>query len=527
MTASRYILLEGHFESRVLGAFDLIRGFANLKDLAEVSVAYEMEEGGGVGPIRGQQRQIDPAHAERIRRYLEDGDQRFLPEVILSVRTNLSIEIDRELKSIGVVTDGDDGIRIRRVSKSPKRRLHQIRIDRRQLETIHAHRLIRRVDGNHRLANAAVLTDDERLPTKYLAPFCLLLLGPPDEPADDYSESLIFHTINSTALNLESEHALRLILGQPADHDMSPEREFAFNPELHFTRLLRDGFLRLPQPARARLGDRPLSSLRSAARSVLEQDASVALGLEDLRSYSDKLIAALSDIVTRLQPDQAALCQAEFFIELATRAWKEQAHIEDHNQRVNATVAFLLQLAGWLGTDRLLGLRETAPLSKQLFDIYKAVLARVPTRVFLARWYPSTKEGEELKKANLRLKQIKLALREIAEETGHELELIDMGSRKGGTFPIHQKMYEAIAGSDIIVVDLTGARPNVCVEAGYALRDHDKNRLVFIFQSSALAKAVPFDLNTFRYEQFSDTAEIPEKIKYHIAEILAGSAIGK
>jgi len=37
---------------------------------------------------------------------------------------------------------------------------------------------------------------------------------------------------------------------------------------------------------------------------------------------------------------------------------------------------------------------------------------------------------------------------------------------------------------------------------------------------------VPFDLNTFRYEQFNDTGEIPDKIKRHIVAILKEAAVG-
>jgi hypothetical protein len=59
-----------------------MRGFANLQDLAEISVPYEMEVGNGA-EVKGQQRKLDPQHAERIKRYLESGDQCFLPEVIL------------------------------------------------------------------------------------------------------------------------------------------------------------------------------------------------------------------------------------------------------------------------------------------------------------------------------------------------------------------------------------------------------------------------------------------------------------
>jgi hypothetical protein len=62
--------------------------------------------------------------------------------------------------------------------------------------------------------------------------------------------------------------------------------------------------------------------------------------------------------------------------------------------------------------------------------------------------------------------------------------------------------------------------------AGYALRKHEKNRLLFIFQPTKAHKAVPFDLNTFRYEPFKDTGEIPEKIKPQILTILREAAVG-
>src|SRR4051794_37094263 len=90
---SRYITFDGQFQSGVLGTFRLIRGFASLKDLAEISVPYEMEEAGD-GTVQGQQRQLNPEHAASIKSYLEIGQQRFLPEVILSVRTELSDELD-------------------------------------------------------------------------------------------------------------------------------------------------------------------------------------------------------------------------------------------------------------------------------------------------------------------------------------------------------------------------------------------------------------------------------------------------
>ena len=310
-----HLVLEGLFENSILGVFRIIRGFANLQDLAEISVPYIMEDGDKAAQVRGQQRQLDERHAESIKRYLENGKQRFLPEVILSVRTELDGELDQWQRTVGVKSkSSNDGIFIQRKGKDSDNRIHQIIIDRQKLVGILENKLIRRLDGNHRLSRASQLKIDPLLPTKYRAPFCIVLLEPPSEKTDDYSESLIFHTINSTALPLESEHALKLILGQHSDFDMSPEQEFAFSPELHFTRQLRDGLLNLPEPVQRRLGNQPLTGLRGAVRGLLDIDQAVAKDLPTLKKYSKALLAALCEIVTRMEPDQPSLCKADFFI---------------------------------------------------------------------------------------------------------------------------------------------------------------------------------------------------------------------
>ena len=74
--------------------------------------------------------------------------------------------------------------------------------------------------------------------------------------------------------------------------------------------------------------------------------------------------------------------------------------------------------------------------------------------------------------------------------------------------------------SDIIICDLTGQRPNVFVEAGYALKHHENNRLIFLFEPRNRNDKVPFDLTTFKYVPISQAAEIPNTIKSEIIAIL-------
>ena len=80
------------------------------------------------------------------------------------------------------------------------------------------------------------------------------------------------------------------------------------------------------------------------------------------------------------------------------------------------------------------------------------------------------------------------------------------------------RMYDAIASPDIIICDLTGQRPNVFIEAGFALKHHEKNRL--IFEPRNRNDKVPFDLTTFKYVPISEAAEIPNKVKSEIIAIL-------
>jgi hypothetical protein len=149
---------------------------------------------------------------------------------------------------------------------------------------------------------------------------------------------------------------------------------------------------------------------------------------------------------------------------------------------------------------------------------------RIPKRVFLARWYPTQDAPDDAhNKANLRLQQLRQTLLNIQQQHGASLELIDMGTEEGGTFPIHSRMYEAISSSDIIVCDLTGHRPNVYVEAGYALKHHESNRLIFLFEPKNIDDKVPFDLNTFKYVPITQAAEIPNKIGAELMAILRES----
>src|SRR4051794_35194756 len=115
--SARRLTVEGLYAGGVLGQFRLIRGFATLQDLAVISTPYEMAVPDQAGAmVIGHQRRIDEKHAAEIRRYLETGSNRFIPEVILSIRSSWSeIELaDRPGEFVGVTNSGTDGLTVRR-----------------------------------------------------------------------------------------------------------------------------------------------------------------------------------------------------------------------------------------------------------------------------------------------------------------------------------------------------------------------------------------------------------------------------
>ncbi|HEV2438239.1 MAG TPA: hypothetical protein VG077_19790 [Verrucomicrobiae bacterium] len=517
--AKSYIQIEGIFDTEVLGTFNIIRGFASLQDLAEISVPVLMEPPAAAGQVQGYQRPIDEQHAQDVKRYFQQGDQRFIPEIILSVRAAFASEMDG-IRQLGLNYDSG-GLTVRRKHKSKNIRVHTLKVKRKQLDQLKAETRIRRIDGNHRLAKAGELQPVAGQQHRYKVPFCLLLLGEPGNAANDYSEALIFHTINSTARPFDGERALQLILGQNPAYTMPAQRELEFAPALHLTRLLDERLRALPEPARTRMGGRSLSRLAGAAKELLHSYPARAADLATVEAFSGEISAALLDISTHLHAEFPDFCAADYFIELATHVWMRSAPGELHPKRLALCREYLRDMARWMGTDGLRGLKTCIPLGRQLTEIYDAVRSRVPKKVFLARWYPKVADGDQKTRADNRV----AALKQLVEGD-LKLELIDLGTEEGGTALIHPKMYEAIGSSEIFIADLTGLRPNVMIELGYALNHQGTKRLVLMFNPMAGADKVPFDTKGFKYQSISEAADIPAKLKGDLVEIIKNAEAG-
>ena len=102
-----------------------------------------------------------------------------------------------------------------------------------------------------------------------------------------------------------------------------------------------------------------------------------------------------------------------------------------------------------------------------------------------------------------------------------------MGTRDTGTFDIRKVMYQDIRECDIFIADLTGARHNVMIEVGYALKYIDTGRMIFYFQETEICKDVPFDISHLNYVPIADSAEIKSEVKKRIRTVLNQAQLGE
>jgi hypothetical protein len=224
------IALEGIYAPAMFGRFRVIRGFATLQDLANASgpLPSKIREIDGEGAY-----QIDEVCALSIRRALEEGSASFFPEVSLSLRADYELVFDAAAREVGVRSqslprlsvapaskvhyvgngltpppgDGRPGafpglefVRLQAAARSVLPLKHVVHIGREGAEEP----LMSRLDGNHRLHYAADLVEDERNPTKYLAPFCLVLLGPLGDAEADCTEAGLFSSLRQRRLSADS-----------------------------------------------------------------------------------------------------------------------------------------------------------------------------------------------------------------------------------------------------------------------------------------------------------------------------------
>ncbi len=500
------IEFHGLLQQNVLGTFSVIRGFADLRDLAAVSVAIPYE-GSGLGDGKGYQRQLDEAHVEGIKRFLQSGRYRFFPEIILSLRST---------------GESDPIVSFRKRRASENDAAHVVRVN---LKTLHDRNLspIRRIDGNHRLEAAKRFAEESTQSATFknfaTAPFCFVLLNSDRPEDDDLAEAMLFNLINSKALPIISEHSLTVLMQDEGGLD----ERFSEDPQVYLTRWIRDRVKDWPQGFYEAMGNSPLSRLHATAKVLLSPGGFVGHRRGQLETEAKALFDPLYDLAARLRPQHEMFVISSAFLPVAAEVYTRHTLLEK-GPGANTNQARLLRAERWLQDfarwfERIGGADLPLPPDPTiLWKVFKKDYERRARSVFIAM---SFREDQTLKSVRQAIDE---ALHSFNAEYPHApLSPVRVDEQGGASYEIPARVFQEIDQSTLLIADLTDERPNVYCEIGYA-----KSRgIPFILtfhktdptigppwdRKDAQGNRVHFDLAAFRYIAYDNPLHLRDLLK--------------
>ncbi len=484
-----------------MGGFLCLRGFASYKMLSHIS-----------RPNPAVQRDLIEEHKGEMADFLNKGEYRFFPEVILSLNlTDGKTDFDlleymhtdlQEGKTWNKRINGFHFSVSQNKTKnvlgpySPVPKIERINIAHiRFNEKEHA---ITRIDGNHRLSAADEVTDD------FDTPFCLLLFRTSQE--NEQFSRAIFHNINAKQIPLMLEENLKVILTSP---EVFPDAKLIGDPSFGWQYYLSRKIIKEIDfsyfPLIYTFIGKTQYSFFVELFSFLIRNGSV----EENDEAISKVKSELTNIEQALSESEIAGTTKNVAV-IGALAYYKLTNLSKYK-------GFL----SWVKRNNI-GNVDILHIS-DVIHLYDEIYEHVPKKAFLARWYPSAENDSqtEADKAKHRVQ----AMQEVADELG--IELTDLGTRETGTFDIREVMYKDIRNCDIFIADLSGARHNVMIEVGYALKHVGTGRMLFYFQESEKCKKVPFDVNHLNYVPIVDSGDIRSKVKEHIKTILTQAKNGE
>jgi hypothetical protein len=473
-----------------LGGFYCVRGYATLRDIARCSY-----------PDPAYQRDLTPEHVEQIKAFFEARKYLFFPEIILSA--TLETKYDAPGAAQG------DPLQIVRQGGSFKSNVNELNVRQAQ-----AHctvivpddvRLLKRIDGNHRLNALEALNDTEY--DRYLAPFCLILFDKADAAAN---EKALFHNINSKARKLTSEESLRGIIDDVVGFpdDVLGEQ---FGAEYLQCRRLGEK-LNFDYLTNLRVVFGKMEGAQECHRSLLIQS------LQDAKAQFDRLglgpmpgIAAVFDAIRsvndiyadpRLRRSHAQGLFAAFLF------WQLQPQASDGQRQ---------QFTNWvLRTHQY---EQRSINTADLIKIFEKIAESRKRQIFISMWFHADT------KANF--EAIESAVGDLNKD--HQLDIklrpirVDQFDT-GYSYEINQEILDLIESSGLMIADLSGGNKNVHHEIGYLMGLNrgrglpDENFL--LVHNEAVGKPadnIGFNLTGIKQMRVKDTNTLREEVKKQIA----------
>ncbi len=482
--------------SKVMDNYICLRGIASIKTLAGISEVNQ-----------DIQRNLLEEHKDEMKDFLERGEYTFFPEVVLSMSVGLPNDHDDFERFAVAVDSAENGFNsnVGKVKINFKSDNNKLIDKRRQLKVAQLNFdesdvRLSRIDGNHRLSAAEYLMND------ILIPFCIIIF--PDEEEAKNNSRAIFHNINSKQIPLKLEQNIKTIIeGSEVFTDNILEKPQPFGLNYKFTRELLCGdnkinFDYFPN-IKALVYDNRFSFFTDLFRYLLKEK----LVAED--NALDKVKKELVNIENALS-DAKIISSSQNSAIVGALAYYKLTHLDKYSNFIK-----------WIAKNHI---SEASNVNiDDIISIFDRIYDNAPKKIFLARWYPSEEhDGKiEASRAECRVNAVKEIVNEL------NLNLTDLGTRETGTFDIREVMYHDIRECDVFVADLSGARHNVMIEVGYALKHMDTGKMLFYFQESDKCKSVPFDVSHLNYVPIIDSGEIKDKVGTRLRVMLEQAKLGE
>ncbi len=479
-----------------IGGFLTVRGYAPLSDIAKCSFADD-----------NYQRDLKPGHVDEIKKFFDDGEYLFFPEIILSVQLDVDYDSDgapaadpfqmiREGKAFKSNISGLD-IKPRKASSARDLTRYEIAVPDGQ-------RLFKRIDGNHRLSAFEALKDVEF--DRYVAPFCLVFFGTAKDARRN--EKALFHNINSKALPLTSEEVFKGIVDAPEDFSDSDLSD-RFGAEYLQCRQLKD-----------KLDFSYLSNLKNVfgknkgqdecVRSVVIQSLRDVRGQIDLKSELDT--DAVFEAIKRINDTYNDPCLKSSTAQGLFAAFLFFHLTEDRNR------GSYEQFTNWVLRTHQYELRSIN--AADLIKIFSKIAQSRMRQVFVSMQFSEdTKPNFEA---------IESAINDLNDKHGLNIAITPIRIDQfdtGFSYEINAEILRLIEDSGLLIADLTLGNKNVYHEIGYLMGlnqgkglSHENFLLVHNASIGDTSADVGFNLSGIKQLRLNDTNALRETIKEQVSK---------
>lgn len=341
-------------QSALWWTFRVIRWFADLRDLSNLSFSYDE-----------YQRDLIPEHAEDIVNFFVNWKYKFIPEIILSLRVDkdltwISLKKGFSKEQTAQIIDPEGFMAEDWFWSKPEEILgNEVEIELDPLVLEQEENKLRRIDWNHRLSLADNLTDDPNSPNKYIIPFCIILLWDKSKDYDDEADAMIFHNINSKNIPITSEHSINVILNLKKDDLQSL---FDEDKILYATKIFADNlFWRKDKDLIKLLWKEPLTRIYQIIKFLFENNIIVFSDRRDLDTEITSYFNNFHTIFCWAKTEWLKLCDYfEIIPAILLVCYKETIQIK-RNQIIK-------DYSNWLETNNLW--TNFPKMEYVLFDIF-------------------------------------------------------------------------------------------------------------------------------------------------------------